>query len=150
MEHRVCPVHKLKVLTYNIQVGISYTSYRHYLTRSWRHVLPFHGRQEILDSIARFISGFDIVGLQEVDAGSLRSGYINQAKQEMIRLAEDEYRVRREEEKSLEQQLRDRQQPEARSFRRGRTWAGIVSVCDEGTRARPDDYTTSSPSERTT
>jgi endonuclease/exonuclease/phosphatase family metal-dependent hydrolase len=80
MERRACPIHKLRVLTYNIQVGISYTSYRHYVTRSWKHVLPFHGRQENLDSIARFISGFDIVGLQEVDAGSLRSSYINQAR----------------------------------------------------------------------
>lgn len=43
-------------------------------------MLPFPGRQENLDSIARFISRFDIIGLQEVDAGSLRSNYINQAK----------------------------------------------------------------------
>jgi endonuclease/exonuclease/phosphatase family metal-dependent hydrolase len=40
--------------------------------------LPFQGRQGNLDSIARFVDGFDIVGLQEADAGSLRSGYINQ------------------------------------------------------------------------
>ncbi len=80
MAQQAYPLQTLKVLTYNIQVGISYTSYRHYLTRSWRHVLPFPGRQENLDSIARFISKFDIVGLQEVDAGSLRSSYINQAR----------------------------------------------------------------------
>ncbi len=71
---------RIRVLSYNIQVGIPYTRYRHYLTRSWKHVLPFSGRQENLDSIARFISDFDIVGLQEVDAGSLRSNYVNQAK----------------------------------------------------------------------
>lgn len=80
MAQKADPVQRLRVLTYNIQVGISYTSYRHYVTRSWRHVLPFPGRQENLDSIARFISRFDIVGLQEVDAGSLRSNYINQAR----------------------------------------------------------------------
>ena len=74
------PGKRLRLLSYNIQVGIIYSRYRHYLTRSWKHVLPFQGRQENLDSIAGFISGFDIVGLQEVDAGSLRSNYINQAK----------------------------------------------------------------------
>jgi endonuclease/exonuclease/phosphatase family metal-dependent hydrolase len=75
-----CPQQRLRLLSYNIQVGIVYSRYRHYLTRSWKHVLPFQGRQENLDSIAEFISKFDIVGLQEVDAGSLRSNYINQAK----------------------------------------------------------------------
>jgi endonuclease/exonuclease/phosphatase family metal-dependent hydrolase len=68
----------LRVLSYNIQLGIAYTRYHHYLTRSWRHVLPFEGRQSNLDSIARFLDGFDIVALQEADAGSLRSDYINQ------------------------------------------------------------------------
>jgi endonuclease/exonuclease/phosphatase family metal-dependent hydrolase len=68
----------LRVLSYNIQLGIAYTRYHHYLTRSWRHVLPFHGRQSNLDSIARFVDGFDIVALQEADAGSLRSDYVNQ------------------------------------------------------------------------
>ncbi len=69
---------RLRVLSYNIQLGIAYTRYHHYLTRSWRHVLPFQGRQSNLDSIARFVGGFDIVALQEADAGSLRSDYINQ------------------------------------------------------------------------
>lgn len=39
------------------------------------------------------------------------SSFINQAKQEMIRLAEDEYRSRKEAEKTLEKHLRDRRQP---------------------------------------
>jgi len=68
----------LRLLSYNIQLGIAYTRYHHYLTRSWRHVLPFHGRQGNLDSIARFIDDFDIVALQEADAGSMRSDYVNQ------------------------------------------------------------------------
>jgi endonuclease/exonuclease/phosphatase family metal-dependent hydrolase len=71
---------RLRILSYNIQVGIHYSGYRHYLTRSWKHVLPFTGRLDNLDSIAQCIAGFDIVGLQEVDAGSLRSSYINQTK----------------------------------------------------------------------
>ncbi len=71
---------KLRILSYNIQVGINYTKYRHYVTRSWQHVLPYSGRQGNLDGIARFIASFDVVGLQEVDAGSLRSAFINQTK----------------------------------------------------------------------
>jgi endonuclease/exonuclease/phosphatase family metal-dependent hydrolase len=70
---------RLRVLSYNIQVGISSSKYRHYVTHSWKHVLPFPGRLGNLDGIARFVDGFDMVGLQELDAGSLRSGYINQA-----------------------------------------------------------------------
>ncbi len=77
-EHWANPGRRLRILSYNIQVGINYTCYRHYLTQSWKHVLPYPGRLENLDGIANFISGFDIVGLQEVDAGSLRSNYINQ------------------------------------------------------------------------
>lgn len=68
----------LRLLSYNIQTGISTTRYRHYVTRSWRHVLPSSRRVENLDRIGTLISTYDIVGLQEVDGGSLRSGYINQ------------------------------------------------------------------------
>lgn len=69
---------RLRLLSYNIQTGIATSKYRHYLTHSWKHVLPYPERLENLDRMARLIHGFDIVGLQEVDAGSLRSGYINQ------------------------------------------------------------------------
>lgn len=69
---------RLKLLSYNIQAGISTHGYRHYLTHSWKHVLPCTKRLENLDRIARLIGEFDIVGLQEVDGGSLRSGFINQ------------------------------------------------------------------------
>lgn len=69
---------RLRLLSYNIQTGIATSKYRHYLTHSWKHVLPYPERLENLDRIAHLIHGFDIVGLQEVDAGSLRSGYINQ------------------------------------------------------------------------
>lgn len=69
---------RLRLLSYNIQTGIATSKYRHYLTHSWKHVLPYPERFETLGRIAQLIHGFDIVGLQEVDAGSLRSGYINQ------------------------------------------------------------------------
>jgi endonuclease/exonuclease/phosphatase family metal-dependent hydrolase len=68
----------IRVMSYNIQVGISTGNYRHYVTNSWKHVLPFRNRKINLQSIGNFISDFDLVGLQEVDAGSLRTGFLNQ------------------------------------------------------------------------
>lgn len=69
---------RLKLLSYNIQAGISANGYRHYFTNSWKHVLPCPKRLGNLEGIANLARGFDIVGLQEVDGGSLRSGFINQ------------------------------------------------------------------------
>ena len=68
---------RLRLLTYNIQTGIATSRYHHYLTHSWRHVLPCPARRSNLDQIANLVRHYDIVGLQEADAGSLRSGYIN-------------------------------------------------------------------------
>lgn len=68
---------RLRLLTYNIQTGIATSRYRHYLTHSWKHVLPCAGRRDNLDRIASLVRHYDIVGLQEADAGSLRSGYVN-------------------------------------------------------------------------
>lgn len=69
---------RLRLLSYNIQTGVSSSSYRQMLTHSWKHVLPHPERIENLGRIAQMLSGYDLVGLQEVDAGSLRSGFINQ------------------------------------------------------------------------
>jgi endonuclease/exonuclease/phosphatase family metal-dependent hydrolase len=71
-------VHRLRLLSYNIQTGIASSRYHHYLTHSWKHVLPYPERLDTLDRIAALAGDFDIVGLQESDAGSLRSGFINQ------------------------------------------------------------------------
>jgi endonuclease/exonuclease/phosphatase family metal-dependent hydrolase len=68
---------RIRLLSYNVQAGISTARYRHYVTRSWKHVLPHAQRFSNLDRIARLVKDYDIVGLQELDAGSLRSGYIN-------------------------------------------------------------------------
>lgn len=70
----------LKLLSYNIQAGMSTSKYAHYVTRSWQHVIPAPSRMDNLDGIAEVLGEYDIVGLQEVDTGSLRSGFINQAK----------------------------------------------------------------------
>lgn len=67
----------LRVLSYNVQVGIRTTRPHHYLTGSWKHVFPHSKRLVNLDQIASTIQPYDIVGLQEVDAGSLRSNFIN-------------------------------------------------------------------------
>lgn len=68
----------LRVLTFNLQVGISTHAWYQYLTNSWQHILPNSKRLERLAVIGRFLSHFDMVGLQEVDGGSFRSGNVNQ------------------------------------------------------------------------
>lgn len=68
----------LKLLSFNIQVGIKTQAYHHYLTRSWQHLLPHQQRGETLEHIGKLMREYDLVALQECDGGSMRSGYINQ------------------------------------------------------------------------
>ena len=68
----------LRLLSCNILAGGSVHSYRDYVTQSLKHMLPGRAKQANLDSLARLIGDFDVVGLQEADAGSLRSGFLNQ------------------------------------------------------------------------
>lgn len=68
---------RLRLLSYNVQVGIASVRPHHYLTRSWRHFLPDAQRFETLDRIARVLSEYDVVALQELDAGSHRTGYVD-------------------------------------------------------------------------
>ena len=68
----------LRLLTANIQAGSSTRRYSDYVTRSWSHALPAGQKRSSLDAIAKLASGRDIVGLQEADPGSLRSGFTNQ------------------------------------------------------------------------
>lgn len=71
---------RLRLVSFNIQAGTSTANYRQYVTRSWRQVLPNNQRVANLDAISELVADYDIVGLQEVDCGSLRSGFVNQAK----------------------------------------------------------------------
>ena len=71
---------RLRLLSYNIQNGLSTRKYSDYFTRSWKHVVPVPSRMENLDGIAELVKAYDVVALQEVDAGSLRSGFLNQVK----------------------------------------------------------------------
>ncbi|MXW49294.1 MAG: EEP domain-containing protein [Gammaproteobacteria bacterium] len=68
----------LRLLSFNIQVGIKTSRYRQYVTKGWKHVLPHFSRQQNLQRIADVVAGYDFVALQEVDGGSLRSGFVNQ------------------------------------------------------------------------
>jgi len=69
---------RLKLLTFNLQVGIQTSAYHHYLTRSWQHLLPHPRRLRRLDMVSEVLGRFDVVGLQEVDGGSFRSNHVNQ------------------------------------------------------------------------
>jgi len=71
---------KIRLLSFNIQAGTSTARYHHYVTHSWRQVLPHTQRVTNLDAIAGMVAPFDMIALQEVDSGSLRSGYINQSR----------------------------------------------------------------------
>ncbi len=68
----------LRLLSFNMQVGIQTSAYHHYLLRSWQHLLPSVNRDLALSRIAGLVEPFDIVALQEADAGSFRSRYHNQ------------------------------------------------------------------------
>jgi endonuclease/exonuclease/phosphatase family metal-dependent hydrolase len=69
---------RLRLLSANIQAGSSTRRYSDYATRSWSHVLPAGNKRGMLDTIARLAGRHDIVGLQEADPGSWRSGFTNQ------------------------------------------------------------------------
>ena len=68
----------VRFLTFNIQSGISTSGYSQYVTRYWKHVLPHHARVRNLQRIGELVQDFDVVALQEIDGGSIRSGFINQ------------------------------------------------------------------------
>ena len=78
----ICPVgvddRRVRLLTFNIQVGIRTRRYHQYLTKGWKHLLPHEARETNLNRIAEVCSDFDVVALQEIDAGSLRSGFVDQ------------------------------------------------------------------------
>lgn len=71
---------ELRLLSFNIHAATSTDRYHHYLTHSWRQLLPHSQRVQNLDAIAGLVSHYDMVALQEVDSGSLRSGFINQSR----------------------------------------------------------------------
>lgn len=69
---------RLRILSFNMQAGMGMGQPHHYLTRSWQHVLPHPRNREHLERIAQMLGSYDLVALQEVDGGSLRSAFVNQ------------------------------------------------------------------------
>lgn len=71
-------IQRLRLLSYNIQSGLQTTHHREYVTKSWKHFLPHPEKQESLSLIAKVLRDYDVIALQEVDAGSLRSAFLDQ------------------------------------------------------------------------
>ena len=72
------PSREIRLLSFNIQAGSSIEAYRQYLTRGWQNFLNHAGKRRNLEAIGKLATDFDLVALQEADAGSLRSGFVNQ------------------------------------------------------------------------
>jgi endonuclease/exonuclease/phosphatase family metal-dependent hydrolase len=68
----------MKLLTWNIQAGIGTKRYRDYLFHAHRQVIHTAAKTAILREIAREITPYDVVCLQEVDLGGRRAGYRSQ------------------------------------------------------------------------
>jgi endonuclease/exonuclease/phosphatase family metal-dependent hydrolase len=71
---------RLRLLSCNILAGASVQRYSDYVTRSINAVLPGRSKMDNLDQLAEVLPQFDVIGLQEADAGSLRSGFLNQTR----------------------------------------------------------------------
>lgn len=69
---------RFRLLSYNIQCGIRTSTFRHYVTGGWKHLLPHSDRLRTLAAIADQVRGYDFVAVQETDAGSLRTGFVGQ------------------------------------------------------------------------
>lgn len=69
---------RLSLLSFNIQTGVETNEFHEYVTKSWKHLLPLRERVSNLNRIADLIKEYDVVGLQEVDSGSLRTGFLDQ------------------------------------------------------------------------
>ncbi|HEX7814202.1 MAG TPA: endonuclease/exonuclease/phosphatase family protein [Dyella sp.] len=74
------PERRLRLLSCNILAGASVQRYSEYFTRSISAVLPGRSKLDNLDRLAEMLPQFDVIGLQEADAGSLRSGFLNQTR----------------------------------------------------------------------
>jgi len=68
----------LRLASYNIQAGIGSHRLRHVLTHGYRYVVPHRDAAINLEHIAGLLKDFDIVALQEADAGSFRTRNIHQ------------------------------------------------------------------------
>lgn len=72
------PGERLRLLSFNIQAAIGTQRFHQYITHSWRHLVAHRDSVRNLERIAEIVRDYDVVALQEVDSGSLRSGFVNQ------------------------------------------------------------------------
>ena len=84
------PRETLRLLTFNVQAGIGSQRYSDYITGSWKHLVAHSRSLQNIELMASVVGNFDIVALQEVDGGSMRSRNVNQLKH-MASLAQFEY-----------------------------------------------------------
>lgn len=70
---------ELFLTSYNIQVAIGSHRFHHLFSHGWRYLMPHGQSMRNLERIAKLVSSSDIVALNEADAGSIRTRYINQA-----------------------------------------------------------------------
>lgn len=68
----------LKILTFNIQAGLNAQAYKDYVKTSLSQFLPSTPNFPHIGAIGDLIKPFDLIALQELDAGSHRSGQLNQ------------------------------------------------------------------------
>lgn len=66
------------VLSYNIQAGIGTQRAHHYISRAHHQLFSTKAKRQRLRSIGKFLAGYDVVCLQEVDPGGRRAGFSNQ------------------------------------------------------------------------
>lgn len=68
----------IQLLTWNIQAGIGTSRYRDYLLRAHLQLVHASCKTAALENIAREVTPYDIVCLQEVDLGGRRAGHRSQ------------------------------------------------------------------------
>lgn len=70
---------ELFLTSYNIQVAIGSHRFHHLFSHGWRYLMPHGQSLRNLERIAKVVASSDIVALNEADAGSIRTRYVNQA-----------------------------------------------------------------------
>ena len=69
---------QFQIMTFNIQAGLNSKAYADYVKSSVSQFLPSEPNLPHITAIADLIKSYDFIGLQELDAGSYRSGHLNQ------------------------------------------------------------------------
>lgn len=72
------PNDRLRLLSFNVQAGIGTQAFGDYFTGSWKHFVAHPRSVENIERMADIVRDYDVVALQEVDGGSLRSRNLNQ------------------------------------------------------------------------